>query len=87
MYNVKVLMDVKDLLEKYLTPKEILSLRTPEGRKRHHAILKDIYHDCCMPPSGKLTMTANCAAWLTHMRITGRNLQKWKRKMDMGSVQ
>lgn len=47
MYNVKVLMDVKDLLEKHLTPKEILSLRTPEGKKKHLVILKDIYHDCC----------------------------------------
>lgn len=35
------------MLEEHFTHEEILSLRTPEGREKHHAVLEEIYHDSC----------------------------------------
>lgn len=45
--GLKVLISVKEELEENFTPEEILSLRTPEGRQKHHAALEEIYNAKC----------------------------------------
>lgn len=45
--SLKVLINVKEELEKKFTLEEILSLRTPEGKQEHYAALEKIYNDRC----------------------------------------
>lgn len=45
--SLKVLVNIKKELEDNFTPEEILSLRTPEGRKQHHDVLEKIYNNNC----------------------------------------